>query len=127
MQEQREHAAERGVQVGIGLTLPLQAWLRELASAKRRQDDVAVDALVGGQRVVADSGKAPLPGKDGRVAPLERLRGEVFRTLVVRREPQHAGPGRRFLVALVEVVLDQRRERRGRHDATSPTMAKATD
>ncbi len=30
-------------------------------------------------------------------------------------------------IAFVEVVLDQRRERRGRHDATSPTMAKVTD
>src|SRR5882762_5494108 len=127
MQEEREDPTERGVEIRIRLAFPVKTRLGELPAAKRRQDDVAVDALVGRQGVVGYLAEAPGPVAHGGLATAECLRREVLRALVVGREAKHAGPGRRFLVTLVEVVLDQRRERRGRHDATSPTMAKVTD
>src|SRR4029077_2154073 len=127
VEEERENATERWVQIGIRLALPVEAWLRELASPQRREDDVAVDTLVRREGVVGDASEALGPLEDARIAPAKGLGGEIFRALVVLGEAEHAGPGRGFLVALGEVVLDERRKRRGRHDATSPTMAKVTD
>ena len=119
VEEERENAAQRRIQIGVRLALPIEARLVQLAPAKRGEDDVAIDALVRSQGVVGDGRKAL-----GRQSSLCR---EVFRALVVRREAEHAGPGGRFFVAFREVVLDERGKRRGRHDATSPTMAKVTD
>src|SRR6266550_5708105 len=127
VEEERENATQRGIQVRIRLPLPIKARLHELSSAERRKDDVTVDALGRTEAVVGHGRKALGPVEHGRVTTTERLCREVFRALVICGEAEHAGPGRGFLVAVGEVVLDQRRKRRGRHDATSPTMAKATD
>ena len=122
MEEEDEDTLQRGIQVRIGLPPPFEMRLQELASAQRRQDRIAVDLLLGREPVIQRA-EAPAPLDDLRLAPRERFGREVLRALVVCGEAQHACPGRRFVVALVEIALDERGERFRRHAGTSVRMA----
>src|SRR5205814_6460811 len=99
VQEESEDSAERGIQIGIWLTFPLETRLGELPATQGRQDHVAVDAFVGAEAIVGNRGQTLGPIANGGLATAERFRREVLRPLVVGGEAEHAGPGRRFLVA----------------------------
>ena len=123
MEEEDEHALERRVEVGVRLTAPVQTRAHELAPAQRREDGVAIDALGGVEVLVAESAETREPRGDLFIPPAEGLGRQVLGTLVVFREPEHAGPARGLVVALLQIVANERRERRRRHDRTSGTMA----
>ena len=90
--------------------------MRELATAKDRDEKLAIDALAGRKIRLTHAAEAIEPRVVPFDARFEAGRARVVQALVVFREAEARGQGRRVLVFLLQERVDERTERR-RHSA----------